>query len=246
MDISSHIQMPRCVLKRFEDSNHRLFYFDVQKGFIGTNGHAKTINTQVGYYSQSTEEFLKNNIEDPLSQLLLKLDKIDFNSDISILPTLDVSILYHYIYSLISRSPSLLNMFDSNSLNSLNDSKQFQHDFIATKGFIHAKEKHLLRDFNINYMINKSPKSFILPTLGMYSFIMKRKLTLIAPLSPQLAVAFIRDRRNPNTRNIYDITDEKIIYSFNSYAFKYQCNEKNGYIVSPNKEALNEQINNKE
>ena len=77
--IDSHIQMPKSVLKRFEDKNHRFYYFDVKGGFIGNNGHSGKINTKQGFYSKEAEEFLNKNIEKPFSELFEVIDGISID-----------------------------------------------------------------------------------------------------------------------------------------------------------------------
>lgn len=73
--INSHIQMPKVLLKRFHNDNSRFFYYDVQKHVIGNNGRAKSINTQLGYYSQQTEDCFRDNIETPFGEVLTYIEK---------------------------------------------------------------------------------------------------------------------------------------------------------------------------
>ena len=68
--VDSHIQMPRFLLARFENECHSFFYYDVKKGFIGSNGHAKSMNTEHGYYPDEVEKLLSDEIEKPFSQVL--------------------------------------------------------------------------------------------------------------------------------------------------------------------------------
>ena len=68
--VKSHIQMPKCILKKFQNRNNRLFYYDVKENHIGKNGSANSINTEKGYYSKDTERYLQEKIETPFSKLL--------------------------------------------------------------------------------------------------------------------------------------------------------------------------------
>ncbi len=102
--INSHIQMPKCILKRFEDANHRFCYYDVEKNIIGTGGHAKSLNTQIGYYSLYMEEFFNNNVERPLSDFLKEIDTIDFDKDAILIPTHQKDVICTFIYSLVART----------------------------------------------------------------------------------------------------------------------------------------------
>ena len=73
-NVDSHIQMPRFLLARFENEQHKFFYYDVKKRFIGTNGHAKSTNTEYGYYPNEIEELLNNELEQPFSRILQFID----------------------------------------------------------------------------------------------------------------------------------------------------------------------------
>lgn len=67
--------MPKVLLKRFHNDNNRFFYYDIQKQIIGNNGTAKSINTQLGYYSQQTEDYFRDNIETPFGEVLTYIEK---------------------------------------------------------------------------------------------------------------------------------------------------------------------------
>lgn len=234
MDVLSHIQMPKCVLKRFSDEQNRLSYYDVQKGVLSKNGHAKSINTQLGYYSESTETFLNKYIEAPFSRFLHKVHSIDFNSENPDMSVLNDDIIFLYIYSLISRSPSILSISDnySNIWSSLN--VQHQHDFAAIRGIILAKKNCFLSNFAVSLMINQTKKPLILPTIGIYSFKKKDVIHIVAPISPQLAIILIEKKlNNSKTIPLYTISDEVFLDYLNAKAFKAQQNEKNGFVVSP-------------
>ena len=64
--VNSHIQMPRFLLARFENERHSFFYYDVKKGFIGSNGHAKSMNTEHGYDPDEIEKLSSDEIENHL------------------------------------------------------------------------------------------------------------------------------------------------------------------------------------
>ena len=78
-NMNSHIQMPRFLLSRFENEYHSFFYYDVEKGLIGTNGHAKSMNTEHGYYPDVIEKYFSNELEQPFSKFLRRVDSLDIN-----------------------------------------------------------------------------------------------------------------------------------------------------------------------
>ena len=107
--------MPKCVLKRFENNSKRFYYYDVRKGIIGSNGYAKSINTVLGYYSQETEDYLRDYIETPFSELLCQIDKIDFDAlPFSVPPETD-ALVKRFVYALISRSPQMIDELNKQS-----------------------------------------------------------------------------------------------------------------------------------
>ena len=69
MNINSHVQLPNCVLRNFRDETDpekKVWYLDVQTGDI-LRKSSKKLGTCKGYYSETGERFLAENIENPLS-----------------------------------------------------------------------------------------------------------------------------------------------------------------------------------
>ena len=100
--IDSHIQMPKCILKRFENPNFNSFYsYDVREDFIKKNGHASSTNTELGYYSTTVEQHLNQSIETPFSKALSALDEIDFDQPTISIETTHLDAIKEFAYSLI-------------------------------------------------------------------------------------------------------------------------------------------------
>ena len=160
--------MPKCVLKRFEGSEHRFYYYDVVKNIMGTQGHARSINTEFGYYSQATETFLNNYVEKPLSDLLKKIDSINFSQNTIMITFPQSEVILTFVYSLIARSPTISSIVDEYSIFWSLLSDRDRHDFAAVNGIILAQKKKLLSEFFPTFTINKSRKPFILPMIESY------------------------------------------------------------------------------
>ena len=103
--INSHIQMPKVLLKRFHNDNNRFFYYDVQKQIIGYNGTAKSINTQLGYYSQQTEDYFRDNIETPFGEVLTYIEKTGIDRETFAINSSAKEIIKNFMFALISRGP---------------------------------------------------------------------------------------------------------------------------------------------
>ena len=104
-EINSHIQMPESVLKRFENSHHQYYYYDVEKQFIGNHGHAGNTNTQCGFYSIATEAFLSANIEKPFGDLLKAVDEISIDPPQSHIDAVFDYTAKRFVYALVARNP---------------------------------------------------------------------------------------------------------------------------------------------
>ena len=55
--INSHIQIPKLIFKNFHNEKQELFFCDFEKRRID-KGRAKTLYTQMGYYSDYEKSFL--------------------------------------------------------------------------------------------------------------------------------------------------------------------------------------------
>lgn len=244
-EMRSHIQMPKCVLKRFEDQQHRFSYYDVVKGFIGTKGRADSLNTELGFYSTIIEQFLNDNIETPFGDLLKTAEAISIDPPSgSISPEFDYT-AKRFVYALIARDPKNITRFQSISQFSMLPLQQ-QHDFGVIAGFALEVERDLLANHVTTIAVNDSQIPFILPRCGIYYNTIHDYEHLIMPVSPQRAIVFVE----PAGKHIvaengmvhpysFDETDVK---KCNSLAFSSQCKHGNGFVVSVNRDALEEAL----
>mgnify|MGYP007101904271 CR=1 FL=1 len=254
--VDSHIQMPKCVLKRFEDSEHRFCYFDVEKSVIGNNGHAKSLNTQLGYYSQSVEDTLRDQVETPFSELMKFVESIDFNAPYTIVKNDMESCAKRFIYALFSRSPQMVSTLEETSIAFPLLSEQDRHDYSAVAGIALAERRNLLGRFYLTFTVNKTEIPFVLPMCGVYSFKLKGFDLIILPISPSIAITLV-DKAGKNqfshgdTVYMFSLEDEILVNRFNLRAFMTQCKEQCGYVVASTREMLEklyslyqEQLNN--
>ena len=233
--VNSHIQMPKAVLKRFE-KDHLICYYDVSKAFIGTKGHAKSINTELGYYSAETEEFFGCNIETPLGKLLKAVDRFDLcKFGFSINSEFDIHIKT-YAYSLIGRSPRIKLELDCLP-------EQIQRDFTAVVSTFYNEIEDAFSQYTTTLVINKSAKKFVLPTLGMYYKNMWGYDHLVLPITPDVAVILVPPEAKDKVfhdgfLSVYKIESEKDMLEFNCVAFNTQIKQGHGYVVAQEKQTL--------
>ena len=138
--VKSHVQMPRFVLKKFENSCHELYYYDV-KGDVVKRGHAKSLNREYGYYSKEVETLFCEHIEGPFGSVLNFISETDFSAPVDIPPCIKDSI-WKYIHALIARGPATVQMVNRSSVYFRFLSKVEKHDYTATEVF------HLAQDNN--------------------------------------------------------------------------------------------------
>lgn len=70
--------MPKTVLKEFENKETGFLYYYSFADHKIHKGHAKTLNTVLGYYSDATEDFLSKQIESKLGMLISQLKQMSF------------------------------------------------------------------------------------------------------------------------------------------------------------------------
>lgn len=243
--VNSHIQMPKCVLKRFENQNHRFYYYDVEKGIIGSNGHAKTTNTQFGYYSEEVEKYLNDNIEAPFAKVLQFVDNTDFDElGFVISPEFQYNVK-SFVYALIARDPSITSKVDEYSIFWHLLSAQDQHNYAAIQGINLAQESGFFDPFIVTFSVNKTKKPFVLPMCGIYSYILHDAIHVNLPVSPQVAITLVEQKCmteliNDDIAAMYAVEEELIVGRLNGLAFETQCNTGWGYVVSPEKTVLEE------
>lgn len=244
-EINSHIQMPRCVLKRFENDHHSFFYYDVTKNIIGSNGHAKTTNTQLGYYSEEVEHYLNDNVEAPFSKVLQFVEQTDFDAPVFQVNNDFSTNVKSFVYALIARDPALLSQINGNSVFYQFLQKQSQHDFAAVEGIRLAQENGFFDTYNVTFSVNKTKKPFVLPVCGIYSYKFRDVIHINLPITPQTAITLLDTQGLPtliknDVVSMYLIEEELIVNRFNELAFRAQRNAGWGYVVSPEKNTLKE------
>ena len=146
-NVNSHIQMPKCVLRNFADEQQTVHYFDFEENAIKI-GRAASLNTELGYYSQDTEDYLRDNIETPFGKVMAFLKGISKDDTFSVSDTLFDDVR-KFLYSLMSRSPNMLDSVTKSSAFFQFLPKQAQHDYVAVTGIQIAQNRGLFDDWQI-------------------------------------------------------------------------------------------------
>ncbi len=65
--MNSHVLIPKCILKNFQDDNHSLHCFDVVNNIYCLK-RADNLYTEFNHYSKEVEKFLSDKIESPIGR----------------------------------------------------------------------------------------------------------------------------------------------------------------------------------
>ena len=250
-NVDSHIQMPRFLLARFENEQHKFFYYDVKKRFIGTNGHAKSTNTEYGYYPNEIEELLNNELEQPFSRILQFIDSVDLDTQHFTMTTIDENNIKQFLTSFIVRSPLFIDDLNKNSVFFQLFNIADQHAIAITQGFAEAQKQMFFDDYRITLTVNKSTIPFILPICGLYEYSLNGYTHINLPVSPKIAITMIESAgihsiEKNGLIHLYLINQEKHTKKLNEFAFKHQCKQQYGCVISPSKEAIEEALRTQE
>lgn len=242
--INSHIQMPRVLLKRFHNSNHHFFYYDVKKQVIGKNGAAKTTNTERGYYSKAIEDYFRDYIETPFGNMLADIEKTDIHSEVFSVNSNAEKIIKNFVCALVARGPNFCQQMNDEEGFWKEFPPQFQHDFVAKTGLQIAIENDIFSDYIVTFMLNNTIMPFVLSMDGIYNYTLNGHQVINLPIHPFVTVSMIhksysqRVIREDGCLSMFEINREEDVIRMNDSAFLMQLKHKWGYIVCPERDEL--------
>lgn len=236
MSKKSHIQMPRLILKNFQKDSKGMLYYDcIQQKIV--RGHAKTLCTELGYYSNDVETYLDKNVETRMGNLVDFLKRTSFQNGDN--PPKDyIDAAFTYCYALISRSPAFLGEIKNNLyIRSLSPTNQ--HDIAAKVALERAIEKNILGFYKIAFLTNNTEEELVLPIGG----IVQCGMRLICPVSPWRTIVFDvpmaeRSEKNVNNITLFEIDSKDTIKDINIEAVKQEEKRNKIGIVASKKDIL--------
>ena len=241
-DINSHIRMPKCVLRQFEDEKHFVYFWDLEDNQIN-KGHAKSINTEEGYYSESVEHFLRDNIEAPLGSVLKFIKGIDHSSPEFTMDDDMKRIIRRFVYALVARSKSLLKKVKETSIFAQFLSVQNQHDMAVVMGIEEAINAQVFEDWEITFVENHTEVPFVLPLSGSYSFSLNGDTMFNIPITPHYAITFMHKSvahkyvLDGKMRLLQVVNPEQAMY-FNMFALSSERKDWNYGIAASSRNIL--------
>ena len=242
--VDSHVLIPKLIFKNFHNERQELFYYDFENEEI-KKGHAKTLYTQMGYYSDYVEDFLGKRIESPLGSVVKHIANTDFQSCEG-LPKDYEETIYRYVYSLVSRAPGMVDAINKNSVFFQLLSERDRHDIAAHDGLMWSIEKKWLKDYKIGFLVNNTSERFVLPTRGAVQV----GGMLLCPISPYRAFVLEKDfecdnvDENINIVPVYEIDSTEAVVYINSQAFEQERKGDKKYVVATSPQELEKLVEN--
>lgn len=189
--INSHIQIPRFILKNFEDDKNSLYQLDVKSMAI-RRGHAKTLNTQKGYYSNDTEALLEKLMESPFSKLLIPLRQHDFDTAYYTVPKDFEKAVKRFICMLISRSPQMYKViYDKSELLPFVFVADEDKPDIPVRVALSNDYSNIFDEYLVTFAVNKSSVSFVLPLSATYGVKVWGSSLILFPVAPDFAIVLV-------------------------------------------------------
>jgi len=243
-NINSHIQMPKCILKKFEDDNHHIYYYDVKTYKIGRST-PKSWNTEFGYYDEGMEEFFSKNIETPFSKVVKYIEENIDNNPFELKSTY-VNDVKCYFNSLFARSPKMYQEAKKSFILPQFFTEQYNHRLAVISALNEIEKDKFFDNYFVSFMKNETDIPFVLPIMGMYIYAMKGtgEQRIVLPLTPKIAIILIDKRFKKNyvdaNGKIFRlvITDKNIVDNHNCYAIKHQIGLGYGSVISNSKQVL--------
>lgn len=245
---ASHIQLPKCVLKNFQDDKQWLYYYDFESNKIG-RGRAKSFNTEKGYYSQEVENYLRDTIETPFGKVMSIVKEITKDDRFSI-PTSCFDSVREYIYALIGRGPEMQKIIGQNSVLFQFLPSQDRHDYAVMSGIENAKERKLFENWQVTFMVNDSNIPFVLPRQGIFDFEFKSYecTCLSMPITPRISIILIPEEHisefvDNGVTKLLSLSDDEIAKSLNNRAFLTEKKHNKQSIISNKREEIERLVN---
>ena len=242
--MDSHIIVPKTVYKRFVNDNKYYYKYDIKKCKI-VRGFPRTTFTEENYYSEFMEKMLNTHVENPLKKLLDFADGINLDKEEIVFDEKLREIARSYIISLVARNPQMCERLFSNSVVAKFFSQQKKHDLTVALIMENKEYYKCFEKFNVSFIINASDIPFVLPTRGIYEYSLNGVICLNSPLTPRFSI-FLKNREkqihNEEDNTFMIVYDACKIEEMNNCAFVKQKNDNIGYVVSSNKEILEELV----
>lgn len=176
--ILSHIQVPKSIIKLFENERHFLYSYDVVTKKIKNDAHAANLNVEQGYYSADVEEELSKKIEKPYADLVHLVASKHLESTSYAASTFEEykpgrvhDTVLNYSVALILRNPALVESLKLDTIFYPLLSDQQQHGRAITSGFRILSKKGTFDNFGVTIAVNRTDIPFVITMNGMATMV---------------------------------------------------------------------------
>lgn len=207
------------------------------------------MNTCEGYYRDELENELSGKIESPLGKLIAFVKSEKFKKFQVNLHSKFKETIFDYMYSLLTRSPQMVQQVKEQMLFSDFYSAKDLQTITVIDGMEIARKQEIFKNFTPTFFVNKTVVPLILPLCGMYAFgTSQGEQGIYVPLTEKVAVRLIDKRFLDNYIHeghliIIHSNDDRLIYGLNNLAYIEQLRTGGGCLISSSKEVLEKAIN---
>ncbi|MCL2396792.1 MAG: hypothetical protein FWC93_01875 [Defluviitaleaceae bacterium] len=250
LPINSHVQIPKSIMKNFShlqiEKNEKnqpvkmeyVYFLDLSDQTIKKES-IKKLDTVFGYYSQDTEEFLRDYVEGPVGDLM-KNARLFHQGKTSPL-TFDVNAMKNYICYALLRSQLVLNEVNRPSatkelLEALGHNSTITHEKIL----MHPEAlAGAFDNFSANTFENNTDVEFVVPrNCTYYTHYRDGNLMWVAPFSPKGAFVLVENGKSLVEKGVFHTDDSKLIEQMNVHALQCELTVNRRFIVASREREL--------
>ncbi len=186
--VDSHVQLPDCLLRQFRTDNH-LYYIDISKNKI-IQGSARNYNTEFGYYSLFFENYLSDNYEKIISEIINKVYPF-VKQEVREITFVDLNKKINKLFLMaIFRNPKNIKQINEESIFSQLFDGGYDTEYLLMTE--EEEDENLISDYVPVLLVNKTHKGlFVTKSLISRICIKPNNNFMIIPLHPKFAFVLV-------------------------------------------------------
>lgn len=189
--VDSHVQLPLTLLKHFRTGDN-LYFIDTTKNKI-IKSSAKNYNAKFGYYSLAFEEYLSQNYEKIITEIIEKtLPFVNGEEQSIAYKNWNLNVNKLFLMS-IFRSPQQIDDINKHSIFSQMFKGSYEQEYIAFVG--ERMNENFIKGYKPIPIVNKTKKNIVtLKSLVANMFIDDGIEARVMPIHPKFAIGLIPDK----------------------------------------------------
>ena len=240
--MNSHILLPKVVLKHFVGLSKKFYFWRLDAEYV-SESTPKSFNTKKDHYSTDVESLLGKNVETEIGKVITEIERQLFEVKQRINYKQTRNILLQYLYSLLARSPDMLNGVQNGLLFGYLFTEQSIHDMAVIESMALMNQEKAFEELEFTLILNKTETPFVLPNCGMCDTIINNEGKLFfMPITNKICVLFFeREHWNKyfhNDNMLIQNVSENFVKQINNLAFYKQKNVGWGGLICSDKAEL--------